>query len=608
MGKNTDKKVGSNNGSVIDWLKNIYVRISKVSISPAHVAIALMFFVLMGVATSTIISNIGVTGVTDLNGTNLNVNNAWVGGNKVLVTTDNATLTAGIAAGVVDNATQSGQIASATGRLTALESSNATQQGLIAALQSSNASQATQVIVVTALTGAAIQAAIDGCNGYCQVYLPKGTYALTTPIRINKSGVHLMGAGPSSTIITIPANSTGIRVGEDPSSYISMTQIENIKFNLATSCNTGSANDNTIAIYTNYSKFLYLDNIDATGLCGIGVYLNGWARYNQFRNLNIQMTRGPALKIYSADPNLPNNDNLITNSRLYGEQAPALILDANGEENMVTGNLLQSNNSDVVHWGESSTATKHNTLSNNQIQYRGEGGTNTFTGVVSNGSQYGVISNNNIFGYSATEMLNMGVNAPNGANWNRITDNKFSFVTTYYNNLENSATDNYEYLGNFTTLYANTLTSRSTTAFNQGFTSGNNAVWTAGSIYMNNGNLYGVNNLQLNNTNAEKITMQGAGDQQIAYYNSTGSQIALLDMVTGSRMLGIYERNPNQPKLLIRFNGGNIEIANSNLEMTGHSVINMTGGVTNQAVCWKAGGTLGYCSTTVNATGGCTCT
>lgn len=33
-----------------------------------------------------------------------------------------------------------------------------------------------------------------------------------------------------------------------------------------------------------------------------------------------------------------------------------------------------------------------------------------------------------------------------------------------------------------------------------------------------------------------------------------------------------------------------------------------TGDSLNQAVCWKAGGLLGYCTTAVNSTGGCTCT
>lgn len=43
---------------------------------------------------------------------------------------------------------------------------------------------------------------------------------------------------------------------------------------------------------------------------------------------------------------------------------------------------------------------------------------------------------------------------------------------------------------------------------------------------------------------------------------------------------------------------------------TGISVngtVSANGGSTNKAVCWKSGGVLGYCSSVVDAAGGCTC-
>ena len=77
--KQRNKNGMEQHGSVKDWLKSIYERVSKVSIKPAHIAIALFFFMFMGFAASTIISNTGVTGVVDVNSTNVHATGAITG-------------------------------------------------------------------------------------------------------------------------------------------------------------------------------------------------------------------------------------------------------------------------------------------------------------------------------------------------------------------------------------------------------------------------------------------------------------------------------------------------------------------------------------------------
>jgi hypothetical protein len=223
MGKNTDKKVGSSR-SVIDWLKNIYARISKVSISPAHVAIALFFFVFMGVVTSTIISNIGITGVTDLNGTNLNVNNAYQGGYKMLDTRDNTTLTAANAARIVDNTTQSGQINTLTAGVAAGVVDNTTQSGQINTLTAGvaagvvdNTTQSGQINSVTAIANSkdnganrtatcivdqtgkgdftTIQGCIDATTAGGLIHIRKGDYYINTPLTFGAASTYTILEG-----------------------------------------------------------------------------------------------------------------------------------------------------------------------------------------------------------------------------------------------------------------------------------------------------------------------------------------------------------------------------------------------------------------------------
>jgi hypothetical protein len=68
--KKGNKKVGQK-GSVGSLLLRAINFISQIHLKPAHVAIALTFFFVISLVTSTIISNIGITGVVDVNATNV---------------------------------------------------------------------------------------------------------------------------------------------------------------------------------------------------------------------------------------------------------------------------------------------------------------------------------------------------------------------------------------------------------------------------------------------------------------------------------------------------------------------------------------------------------
>jgi len=77
--------------------------------------------------------------------------------------------------------------------------------------------------------------------------------------------------------------------------------------------------------------------------------------------------------------------------------------------------------------------------------------------------------------------------------------------------------------------------------------------------------------------------------------------VPALKIVGANNKMGIRVTNPTSTLNV----GGDVNIT-SNLWIGG--TMASAGGSANQATCWKADGkTLGYCSTVVNATGGCTC-
>lgn len=73
---------------------------------------------------------------------------------------------------------------------------------------------------------AKIQAAIDSQTTGLTVFLPRGTYKITSTIFLRRSGVHIVGTGPGSTEIKYTNAAGGIVFSGDTNTYNSLAQYE----------------------------------------------------------------------------------------------------------------------------------------------------------------------------------------------------------------------------------------------------------------------------------------------------------------------------------------------------------------------------------------------
>lgn len=71
-----------------------------------------------------------------------------------------------------------------------------------------------------------IQAAIDSINTGLTVFLPRGTYKITSTIFLRRSGVHIIGTGPGSTLIKYVNVTGGIAFSGDTNTTTSLAQYE----------------------------------------------------------------------------------------------------------------------------------------------------------------------------------------------------------------------------------------------------------------------------------------------------------------------------------------------------------------------------------------------
>lgn len=279
---------------------------------------------------------------------------------------------------------------------------------------------------VEAGNAADIQTKINLCSsGNCKVNIPAGTYALSSPIRLSQSGIQLSGAGAKATLLTVGTNETGIIIGDKSVGYNAVGTVKDLKISTAAACAIG---DSQIGLFINYSKFNIIHDVDITGLCGDGIKLDNWARYNRIYSNNVQMESGNALHITSNA--LGNQHNLFYGNRFGGDHTgTGLYYVGKGSYNKFLGNLFQSTNGTTVTLGAigGNGYTYYNTFEGNTVEYSGVD--NIYSGIYLNGTLNSSIKNNMITGAAANERAKYCIELGNQA-YNDISGNKCERTVT----------------------------------------------------------------------------------------------------------------------------------------------------------------------------------
>ena len=131
---------------------------------------------------------------------------------------------------------------------------------------------------------AAIQAAIDTERG---VFLPKGTYLVTSSLTITYNGARLYGEDQYDTIIKAPTNSdfTILKIGVAGGTYGQYGNVTLDNFRIDGSRSSGSPSTNSKGIETLWAAHIRMNNVRVTNTRGYGVefYTGG---YSSITNCN----------------------------------------------------------------------------------------------------------------------------------------------------------------------------------------------------------------------------------------------------------------------------------------------------------------------------------
>ena len=341
-----------------------------------------------------------------------------------------------------------------------------------------------------AATGAGIQAAIDALPAEGgKVFIPEGTYSITSTITV-PSNVWLEGAGASSTVLYNNGIGDSVIENADTTNGNSHIKISNLKID---GNDPGTCSD-CHGIYFNNVTYSQIDSVYVYDADDYGIYFNVSASSTISNNILESNLRGVYFNSSSnniINSNNSNNnsqhgihivsgsnntiaDNISNNNTGYGvwidDSAYNNIIIGNiisnnsiginifnyADNNIVTGNTSNNNSQHGIYLFSSSnniitgntfnnnsqhgiyilSVSNNNTVTGNTVYDNGAG--DTYHGIYLSGSDYNLVSSNNIYDSAGD---GDGIFIDSASEYNLIVGNKIRGVFTEKIDNDDSTTE-----------------------------------------------------------------------------------------------------------------------------------------------------------------------